>query len=206
MSHRDIKPENIGLIKQGKQLHLVLFDFSLSHLGAENITAGTVAYMDPFIRDPGRRRWDDYAERFAAALTLYEMTTGTLPAWAANEGLPPLIAGALQVDEALFDPSAREAMAAFFRTALAREVKARFGNAEDMRRAWRLIFQQLQQQAGQQAQPAEQNPPARPLDDAQLDTPIGLLALRPRPSTPSAGSISTPSPSCCSCRATSWCA
>ena len=49
-----------------------------------------MAYVDPFIRDVGRRRWDEYAERFSAALTLYEMATGTLPAWVAAEGLSRL--------------------------------------------------------------------------------------------------------------------
>ena len=37
ISHRDIKPENIGLMKQGSQLHLVLFDFSLSNISAEQL-------------------------------------------------------------------------------------------------------------------------------------------------------------------------
>lgn len=42
--HRDIKPENVGIAKigRGDQLHLVLFDFSLSRTPPEAITAGTV--------------------------------------------------------------------------------------------------------------------------------------------------------------------
>lgn len=50
--HRDIKPENVGIapIGRGDQLHLVLFDFSLARTPAESITAGTVPYLDPFIR------------------------------------------------------------------------------------------------------------------------------------------------------------
>ncbi|KAA6183780.1 BREX system serine/threonine kinase PglW [Thiohalocapsa marina] len=175
IAHRDIKPENLGLMKQGKQLHLVLFDFSLSATSAENFTAGTLAYMDPFIRDPGRRRWDDYAERFSAALTLYEMATATLPAWAASEGLPPLIEGALEIDPVIFDPSVRDSMLDFFRKALARDIKARFGNAEDMRRAWHQIFLQLSQAARDQARDADQASCA--IDAAQPDTQIGLLPL-----------------------------
>ncbi len=178
ISHRDIKPENIGLMKQGRQLHLVLFDFSLSSVSAENFTAGTIAYMDPFIRDPGRRRWDDYAERFATALTLYEMATGTLPAWANGEGMPPLIDGALEVDAAIFDPSVREVMADFFRKALARDVKQRFGNAEEMRRAWHQIFLQARQATQHPEEPEKQV--ACPVDEAQLDTQIGLLPLTPQ--------------------------
>ncbi len=181
ISHRDIKPENIGLMQQGSQLHLVLFDFSLANVGADNFSAGTAAYMDPFIRDPGRRRWDDYAERFAAALTLYEMATGTLPAWVGEQGLPPLIDGALQIDAAIFDPSLRGAMAEFFRKALARDVKARFGNAGDMQRAWRQIH--LQAQPRRTSHPASAKASATdatrqcPVHEAQLDTQIGLLPL-----------------------------
>ncbi len=178
ISHRDIKPENIGLMKQGSQLHLVLFDFSLSNISAENFTAGTIAYMDPFIRDPGRRRWDDYAERFAAALTLFEMATGTLPAWTCGEGMPPLIDGALEIDAAIFDPSVRDVIAGFFRKALARDVKKRFGNAEEMSRAWHQIFLQARQATKQPEEPEKQA--ACPVDEAQLDTQIGLLPLTPQ--------------------------
>ena len=179
ISQRDIKPENIGLMMQGRQLHLVLFDFSLSSIGADNFTAGTVAYLDPFIRDPGRRRWDDYAERFATALTLYEMATGTLPAWAASEGMPPLIEGSLEIDSAIFDPGVRDAMLGFFHKALARDVKNRFDNAEDMRRAWRQIFLQVQKEATRHPIEAPVKP-ACSVSEAQPNTQIGLLPLSPR--------------------------
>ena len=60
--HRDIKPDNIGVGRSaaGDQLHLVLFDFSLSRTPPENIEAGTKAYLDPFLPlrkrvGPGRR-------------------------------------------------------------------------------------------------------------------------------------------------------
>ncbi len=176
LSHRDIKPANIGLVKQGRQLHLVLFDFSLTGISPENFTAGTVAYTDPFIRDPGRRRWDDYAERFSAALTLYEMATGRLPNWAETDGLPPLIEGALEIDPAVFDPSLREGLTAFFRTALARDVKARFGNAEDMRRAWLQLFHQATLESTRHPD-ADPSAARCPIAEAQLDTQIGLLPL-----------------------------
>jgi len=57
----------------------VLFDFSLSRTPADKIQAGTRDYMDPFLQQRERRQWDLYAERYAAAITLYEMATGTLP-------------------------------------------------------------------------------------------------------------------------------
>src|SRR5690606_14280314 len=47
VAHRDIKPENIGVRERGKQseLHLVLFDFSLTSAPAENIRCGTHHYL-----------------------------------------------------------------------------------------------------------------------------------------------------------------
>ncbi|MFN9290157.1 MAG: protein kinase domain-containing protein, partial [Planctomyces sp.] len=49
--HRDIKPDNIavGMVGRGDKLHLVLFDFSLSRMPAENIRAGTPGYLDPLL-------------------------------------------------------------------------------------------------------------------------------------------------------------
>lgn len=169
ISHRDIKPENIGLMQQNR-LNLVLFDFSLSTVSPDNYKAGTVAYMDPFIRDAGRRRWDDYAERFSVALTLYEMATGTLPTWANGEGMPPLIDGELEVDQTVFDPSVREVMVAFFHKALKRDIKQRYGNAEDMSRAWKQLFLQAPQKTTEEDVKC-------PLEEAQMTTQVGLLDL-----------------------------
>ena len=80
-AHRDIKPDNIGVGGAIGPIDVVLFDFSLSHTPAENLRAGTPPYLDPFIRRRQPPRWDLYAERFAIATTLYEMTTGQLPTW-----------------------------------------------------------------------------------------------------------------------------
>jgi serine/threonine protein kinase len=176
--HRDIKPENIGVTKQGSSLHLVLFDFSLSGTSPENITAGTQAYMDPFIREPGRRRWDDQAERFSAALTLYEMASGSLPGWALVDGLPAQIDGELEIDRTVFDPSIRDNMLQFFRKALARNVDQRFASAGEMLREWRFAFHQPKSVSQHPTlHPAEKT---CPVSEAQLDTQIGLLALSPQ--------------------------
>lgn len=176
--HRDIKPENIGVMKQGSSLHLVLFDFSLSNTSPDNITAGTQAYMDPFIRDVGRRRWDDHAERFSTALTLYEMAAGTLPGWASVEGLPLQLEGELEIDRTVFDPSIRDRMVGFFRKALTRAVSKRFPSAGEMLREWRKIFHESRNE-GQQAtlHPADRT---CPISEACLDTQIGLLELSPQ--------------------------
>ncbi|UTW14491.1 hypothetical protein KDW95_22445 [Marinobacterium rhizophilum] len=163
---------------QGSSLHLILFDFSLSSVGSDNITAGTLAYMDPFIRDPGRRRWDDHAERFSAALTLYEMAAGALPGWASAEGLPPQLEGELDVDRTVFDPSIRDRMVEFFRRALVRDVRQRFASAGDMLREWRNIFHETRTDI----QHSTVHPRERtcPVSEAQLDTQIGLLELSPQ--------------------------
>ena len=89
--HRDIKPDNIAIAPIGRsdRLHLVLFDFSLSRTPAERIRAGTVPYLDPFLSLRKPPRWDLHAERFAAAMTLYEMATGTLPRWGDGRSDPP---------------------------------------------------------------------------------------------------------------------
>ncbi|MFT4908200.1 MAG: serine/threonine protein kinase [Oleispira sp.] len=176
--HRDIKPENIGLVMQGSQLHLVLFDFSLSNVGADNITAGTVAYMDPFIRDAGRRRWDEFAERFSAALTLYEMAAGALPSWASNSGMSPLLEGELEVDRTVFDPTIRDRMVDFFNRALVRDVRSRFSTAGDMLRAWREIFLEARKDSSHPT--VHDVDRTCPVSEAKLDTQIGLLKLTPQ--------------------------
>lgn len=176
--HRDIKPDNIGLTKQGSSLHLVLFDFSLSNTSPENITAGTQAYMDPFIRDPGRRRWDDQAERFSAALTLYEMAAGALPGWVTVDGLPAQLEGELDIDRTVFDPSIRDSIVGFFRAALARNVANRYPSAGEMLRQWRTVFHA----ARTNTQYITLHPEQRtcPISEARLDTQIGLLELSPQ--------------------------
>jgi len=176
--HRDVKPENIGLMKQGSQLHLVLFDFSLSNVSSDNITTGTVAYMDPFIRDAGRRRWDDFAERFSTALTLYEMAAGALPSWASTEGLPLQLEGELNIDRTVFDPTIRDRMVSFFKKALVRDVRERFSNTGDMLRAWRDVFHQASKES--QHPTVHDADKTCPISEAKLDTQIGLLALTPQ--------------------------
>ena len=57
--HRDIKPDNIGIRPgAGKRLTLTLFDFSLAGIAANDLSAGTRSYLDPFLRKRGR--WDGY--------------------------------------------------------------------------------------------------------------------------------------------------
>ena len=138
--HRDIKPENLGTAKIGNQLHLVLFDFSLARTPAENILAGTRHYLDPFLQTRTPPRWDTYAERFAAAVTLYQMASGSLPRWGDGQSEPAVLDCEATIDADAFEPAIREDMTAFFGQALRRDYRERFDNSQEMLRAWRQLF------------------------------------------------------------------
>jgi len=145
VAHRDVKPDNIGISKVAATgaYRLVLFDFSLSRAPLENVTAGTRPYLDPFLADRRPARWDLHAERYAVAVTLHEMLVGAPPIY--GDGLTE---ARFLEDEATiaidrFDPSLRDGLAVFFRRALRRDPAERFGNAEEMLRAWRDAFAPL---------------------------------------------------------------
>ena len=141
VAHRDIKPENIGIAENRTgRLQLVLFDFSLCRTPADNITAGTHPYLDPFLSLRRPPRWDLYAERFALAVTLYEMAVGQAPVWGDGQTSPAMLDVEASIESDVFDPVTREGFTAFFAKALRREYRERFDNAEDMLRAWRAIF------------------------------------------------------------------
>lgn len=139
--HRDLKPDNMGVVPFGKtdELRLVLYDFSLARVPVENVRAGTPGYLDPFLPLRKPVRYDLHAERFAAAVTLYEMATGHLPAWGDGSD-PAQLDCEATIDAAAFDVSIRDRLTAFFSRALARDAARRFDNAEDMASAWRQVF------------------------------------------------------------------
>jgi serine/threonine protein kinase len=143
IAHRDIKPDNIGIAQAGGtgQLRLVLFDFSLSRMSADNIRAGTPPYVDPFLTLRKPPRWDLASERFAAAVTLYEMLTGMIPVWGDGKSDPALLDCEATLHAELFDPHLRDGLTAFFAKTFRRDPKARFDNVEEMLRAWRHVFE-----------------------------------------------------------------
>lgn len=141
LPHRDIKPANLGVrLRNNKELHLVLFDFSLSRADARQIEVGTPGYRDPFLHRE-RRPWNVSAERFAAAATLFEMATGRVPQWGEDGRLHPGVVpqAELYLQPGDFEPALREAFVAFFRTSMAES--GRFESAQEMRQAWNGIFQ-----------------------------------------------------------------
>jgi serine/threonine protein kinase len=179
--HRDIKPDNLGVAPMGRddQLHLVLFDFSLADTPAENVRAGTVPYLDPFLALRKPPRWDTYAERFAAAMTLYQMATGTLPVWGDGQSDPAVLAVEATLDGEAFEPALREPMQAFFARALRRDYRQRFDNAQDMLAGWRGLFA-----AAARTEVAtdhgERPVPVTPLDEATPETRLSELGLTAR--------------------------
>lgn len=172
VSHRDIKPDNIGIAERGgkgKKRQLALFDFSLAAEPLDATSVGTPPYLDPFLGRGDRRTWDPDAERYAAAVTLYEMATGRHPEYGEHGGHPGYTDADVTVEPELFDRSYAAGLAEFFRAALHRDVKRRFGTAEEMRRAWDAVFA---------------NPATVTVEPAAVrvtrDTPIGAAGLSPQ--------------------------
>lgn len=142
ITHRDIKPANLGVAEQRRDRakHLVLFDFSLARAGAASMTAGTPPYLDPFLDSPGRRRYDSAAERYAAAVVLFEMATGSTPVYGDGLSDPSVVGAEATIEPGMFDPSLAPALVEFFRCALHPDSADRFDTAGDMLAAWVAIF------------------------------------------------------------------
>ena len=135
VQHRDIKPANIGLTsgnEKGKK-RLLLFDFSLSQRPATDLAIGTPAYKDPELG--ARGRWDDAADRWAAAITLHEMFTGVRPAPLLGMASRPG-STAVRLDPDRFDAGVRDGLVRFFERALRAVARERFSTADDMRDAF----------------------------------------------------------------------
>lgn len=183
VDHRDIKPANLG-VREGRSRsdrvkHLVLFDFSLSRAGATAVTAGTPPYLDPFLDDPSRGRYDSAAERYAAAVVLFEMATGTAPRYGDGQSDPASVQDEATVEAAMFDPAVADALMPFFRKALARNARERHDTAADMLAAWQAAFQPVPKTIPDDADDrAAQVEPSTPLAVAGLSA-RALSALEP---------------------------
>lgn len=183
INHRDIKPDNIaiGHIGSSNQLELVLFDFSLARAPLDNIRAGTAAYLDPFLPLRKSKRWDLHAERFAAAITLYEMAAGpgSFPKWGDGASDPSHLHCEATIDGDLFDASLRDNLMDFFTRAFRRNPDERFDNAEAMLDAWRDCFVGIENPSTF-IDEFDENEVRKLLASATEDTPILELGLGTR--------------------------
>lgn len=142
VDHRDIKPANLGVRqnRSDRAKHLVLFDFSLARAAASATEAGTPPYLDPFLGTEGRESFDTAAERYAAAVVLFEMATGQVPVYGDGAAHPATVPDEATIHRQLFDPAIASAMVKFFRTALARDAAQRHHTAAEMLQAWEAAF------------------------------------------------------------------
>ncbi|MBK8460808.1 MAG: protein kinase [Micropruina sp.] len=139
ITHRDIKPANLGIHKDSSsRKHLKLFDFSLTKAAASDTRAGTPPYLDPFLTD--KRQYDSAAERYAAAVVLFEMATGQVPVYGDGLSDPASIRDEVTIEPGDLDPSARSHLTAFFTRVLARDAGVRHDTAAQMLLAWRACF------------------------------------------------------------------
>lgn len=169
--HRDIKPDNIGVtpVGRGDSLHLVLFDFSLAGTSVNQVQVGTRAYLDPFLGLRDRRTYDPAAERYAAAVTLYEMATGGLPRWGDGRTDPATTDVELSLEVEALDPSLRDELGGYFHKALHRDFRERFDTTEEMRREWNRILGN-----------AAISTTATPTENLTLTTPLRLIGMSNR--------------------------
>jgi len=173
VDHRDIKPANLGVREHRSDhaRHLVLFDFSLARASAATISAGTPPYLDPFLGTGARQHWDSAAERYAAAVTLFEMATGHAPVY--GDGLTaPQFVGRATIEPGDFDPAVAGALVGFFDKALARDARQRHGTATDMLSDWRSALA-----TSTSTTPADAD---EVVERATPDTPLPLSGLTPR--------------------------
>lgn len=178
-AHRDIKPENLGVAPRGeqKELHLVLFDFSLSDTPIEALEAGTAGYIDPFLDQRGR--WDPAADRYAATVTLFEMLTGTKPRYGDGTADPALVAAPPNVAASLFDSAVASGLVTFFMRALQPKSTDRFDTAEDMYRAWHQSFEGAAAPSAPSSHPDGESELVIPAATT-LSTPLAGLSLSSR--------------------------
>ena len=181
--HRDIKPDNLAArpVRSStggdRANRLTIFDFSQARTPWNDIKTGTRRYLDPFLGPAFKRpAYDSAAERFAVAVTLFEMATGTPPVWGDGQSAPDLNTN-MHVDARpeMFDGPAAVAMSEFFTRALARDASERFGDLDEMARAWHRLFGQTS--VTEIGPPASQEDLDRAAEAAHETTPLAEAGL-----------------------------
>lgn len=152
VSHKDIKPDNLIVGEDG----LTLIDFSLAGRPAAELGVGTALY-----RDPALKEWGASADRYAAALCLFELYVGRH----AFEGQAPHPGEEPHISDDDVDPPG---LVSFFRRALHPTVDSRFSSAVAMRA-------ELLKALGARVTPSKPAPAPSPSDDA--GTPLSATSL-----------------------------
>ena len=184
--HRDIKPDNLAArpvrssTGADRANRLTIFDFSQARTPWTDVKTGTRPYLDPFLGPAFKRpTYDSAAERFAVAVTLFEMATGTQPVWGDGQSAPDLNADMhVDVRPEMFDGPAAVAMSEFFARALARDAAERFGDLEEMARAWQRLFGQTS--VTDVSAPATQADLDSAAEAAHETTPLAEAGLTPQ--------------------------
>ena len=88
-----------------------------------------------------RRQYDTAAERYGAAVVLFEMATGSTPCYGPDPNAnPATVDDDVTLEPGMFESTIAPAMVEFFASALSRDAARRPDTAEDMLRAWRAVF------------------------------------------------------------------
>ncbi len=132
-------------------------------------------YLEPFLQL--RNRWDTAAERYSAAVILYEMATGTTPRWGDGQSAPHLIDADVTIDADLFDAPVRHDLNDFFRRCFQRDPRRRHDNATDMLLAWQNIFHRATVSDSRLPDPNAQE---LALNNLQPDTLVSQIGLSTR--------------------------
>lgn len=142
VDHRDLKPANLGVVesRSNRAKHLMLFDFSLTRAAAAAIDAGTRGYLDPYLGTGTRTTFDSAAERYSAAVVLYEMASGSLPVYGDGESDPVASGATLQLHESLFDAAVAAPLIRFFGQSLNPDIARRHHTVREMLAEWSAIF------------------------------------------------------------------
>jgi serine/threonine-protein kinase len=146
--HRDLKPSNVFLARKDGGIRAMVLDFGVCKIDArvdERLTTtgesiGTVAYMAPEqIR--GAARVDERADLYAFGALVFEMLSGRLPHEGA--GQMAILASKLESAAARLGDCARVAIPGgldeLVTRALQRDPDDRFGNAQELLKAWRAL-------------------------------------------------------------------
>lgn len=143
ITHRDIKPSNLAVFQPNQRVdsHLVMFDFSMAGVDARDIEAGTPPYLDPFLGVGERTSFDIAAERYGAAVVLFEMATGAAPKYGPDpDAHPATVDHDITLTSDMFDQTIAGGLIEFFAATLSRDTTRRPDTAEDMLQAWQRVF------------------------------------------------------------------